>query len=61
LKGQYLGKGPWEDLVYKTKTSREKQQLTVIQQWREWLATVPDGNLPTNQKIEGYEEDEKQF
>ena len=25
----------------------------VIQQWKEWLATNPDGKLPTNQKIEG--------
>jgi hypothetical protein len=30
----------------------ETQQLTVIQQWKEWLATIPDGKLPTNQKIE---------
>jgi len=20
--------------------------------WKEWLATIPDGKLPTNQKIE---------
>jgi len=23
---------------------------------KEWLATIPDGNLPTNQNIEGEEE-----
>jgi hypothetical protein len=28
-----------------------------IQQWKEWLAIIPDGKLPTNQKIEGLEED----
>jgi len=27
------------------------QELRVIQQWKEWLATIPDGKLPTNQKI----------
>jgi len=29
------------------------QELTVIQQWKEWFATIPDGKLPTNQKIGG--------
>jgi hypothetical protein len=29
------------------------QDLTVIQQRKEWLATIPDGKLPTNLKIEG--------
>jgi len=29
------------------------QQLTVMQQWEERLATVPDGKLPTNHKTEG--------
>jgi len=29
------------------------QELTVIEQWKEWLATIPDGKLPTNQKTEG--------
>jgi hypothetical protein len=27
--------------------------LTVTEQWKERLATIPDGKLPTNQKIEG--------
>jgi hypothetical protein len=29
------------------------QELSVIQQWKKWLATIPDGKLPTNQKTEG--------
>ena len=33
--------------------SPETQELTVIQQWKDWLSTIPDGKLPTNQKIEG--------
>jgi len=41
-----------------SRKSPEAQQLTVIQQWREWLATITDGELPTNQKIEGEEEKE---
>jgi hypothetical protein len=28
-------------------------QLTVTQQWQEWLAPIPDGRMPTKQKIEG--------
>jgi len=35
----------------------ETQELTVIEKWKEWFATVADGKLPANQKIEGYEED----
>jgi len=35
----------------------ETQELTVMQQWKEWLATIPDGKLPTNQKTEGQQED----
>ena len=45
---QYLSKSP------------ETQQLTVIQQWKEWLATVTDGKLATNQKSEGQEEEEEE-
>jgi len=26
--------------------------------WWEWLATIPDGKLPTNQKIEEMEEED---
>jgi hypothetical protein len=33
------------------------QKLTVIQQGKERLATIPDGKLPTNPKIEGEEEE----
>jgi hypothetical protein len=29
----------------------ETLELRVIQQWKEWLATNTDGNLPTNQKM----------
>ena len=29
------------------------QELTVILQWKEWLASIPNGKLPTNQKTEG--------
>jgi hypothetical protein len=29
------------------------QELTVIQQWKDWLATIPVGKLPTTKKIEG--------
>jgi hypothetical protein len=25
--------------------------VRVIQQWKEWLATIPDGKLPTNQRL----------
>jgi len=43
-----------EDLDYNTYSkSPEMQELTVIQQWKEWLATIPDGKLQTNQRIEG--------
>jgi 16S rRNA C967 or C1407 C5-methylase (RsmB/RsmF family) len=54
LEGAIPGKRPWEDLHYSTcSKSPETQQLTVIQHCEEWLATIPDGKLPTNQKIEG--------
>jgi hypothetical protein len=33
--------------------SSETQKLTVIKQLKEWLATIADRKLPTNQKIEG--------
>jgi len=33
--------------------SGQKQQLTLVQQWQEWLATVADVKLQTDQKIEG--------
>jgi hypothetical protein len=26
-----------------------------LQQWKEWLATIPDGKLPTNQKLKDKE------
>jgi len=29
----------------------ETEELTVIEQWKEWLATNPDRKLATNQKI----------
>jgi hypothetical protein len=54
LKEQYPEKRLWEDLDYNTSSeSPETQQLTVIQQWKECLATIPDGKLPTNQRTEG--------
>jgi hypothetical protein len=41
---------PWEDLDCSTESkSPETQQVTVIQQCKEWNATNPDGKLPTNQ------------
>ena len=34
------------------------QELTVIyEQWKEWLTSIPNGKLPTNQKTERKEED----
>jgi len=42
---QYLGGG--------CRKTPETQELTVIWQCKEWLATIPDGKLPTNQKTEG--------
>jgi hypothetical protein len=54
LEGAIYGeKGSGKTWTAILKASGQKQQLTVIQQWKERLATVPDGNLPTNQKIEG--------
>ena len=29
------------------------QELTVILQWKEWLASIPNGKLSTNQMTEG--------
>ena len=52
------GRGKTSTTILKTK-SPETQELTVILQWKEWLATNPDGKLPTNQKIEGQEDPEK--
>jgi len=40
-------------LTLKLMTKPETQELTVIQQRTEWLATIPGGKLPTNRKIEG--------
>jgi hypothetical protein len=31
-----------------------------MQQWKEWLATNPDGKLPTHQNIEEEEEEEQE-
>jgi hypothetical protein len=33
------------------KAIRQKQQLTVVQEKKEWLATVTDGKLKLKQKI----------
>jgi hypothetical protein len=49
---------PWRSNVHKKgrpllqyySKSPETQELTVIQQWKEWLAKIPGGKLPTNQK-----------
>jgi len=57
LKEQYPERSPWEDLDYNTSSkSPEKQELTVINQRKEWLAKISDGKLPTNHKTEGGEE-----
>jgi hypothetical protein len=54
LKEQYLEKRSWENVDCDTQgKSPETQQLTVVQQRKEWLATNPDGKLPTTHKIEG--------
>jgi hypothetical protein len=37
----------------KTSTTPEIQQLTVVQQSKELLATISDGKLPTNRNIDG--------
>jgi hypothetical protein len=56
LKEQYREKRPQEDLDCSTQSkSPATQQLTVVQQCKEWLATVTGGELPTGQKIEGEE------
>jgi len=46
LKEQYLEKKKaWEELDCSTYSKwTETQQLTGIQQWKEWLAKFPDGN-----------------
>jgi hypothetical protein len=51
LKEQYPEERPWEYFDYNTFKSKspETQKLTVIQQRKEWLATISDGKLPTNQ------------
>jgi len=48
-----LGLTEFNPLCYDYLTIHITQQLTVMEQWKEWLATIPDGKLPTNQKIEG--------
>jgi hypothetical protein len=45
------GSGKTSNKILNNK-SPETQQLTGIQQWIEWLATVPDGKLPTEQETE---------
>jgi len=60
LKEQYPEKRSWEDLDYNTESkSPETQELTVIQQCKEWLATIPHGKPSTNQKTEGKDEEEE--
>jgi hypothetical protein len=49
----YGEKGSGKTWTAILKASGQKQQLTVVQQWKEWLETVTVGKLPTNQKIEG--------
>jgi hypothetical protein len=48
-----LGLTEFHPLCYDYLTIHITLQLTVIEQWKEWLATIPDGKLPTNQKTEG--------
>ena len=40
-------------LRYIKQVARNTAADSYIQQWKEWLATVPDGKLPTNQKTGG--------
>ena len=61
LEGAIPGNMPLEDLNYNSYCkSLETQQLTVIRQWREWIATIADGKLPANPKTEGEEEEEEE-
>jgi hypothetical protein len=54
LEGTIFGKRPWEDLEYSTYSkSPDTQQLTVIQQLRNWFSKFPGRKLPTNHRIEG--------
>jgi len=49
IKGMYLKDVISRSSYYGVKT----QERTVIQQRKEWFATIPDGKLPTNQKFGG--------
>jgi len=40
-------------LQYLKQVAKKKQELTVIQRYKELFATIPNGKLPTNQKIAG--------
>jgi hypothetical protein len=44
---------PHDDLKAATKGLWWTQELTITQQWKEWLVTNADGKLSTNQKTEG--------
>jgi hypothetical protein len=51
LKEQHPGKRLWEDLDLKqVARNTAADNYTAM---KEWLATNPDGKLPTNQKAEG--------
>jgi len=53
LEGAIFGeKGSGKTWTAILTASGHKQQVTVVQQWQEWLATVADGKLPTDRKIE---------
>jgi hypothetical protein len=53
-------RGKTTTTILKSK-SPEAQKQSVIQQWKDGLATVPDGQLPTNQKTEEEEEERNLF
>lgn len=48
----------WEDLDYSIEgKSPETQELTVLLQWKEFLAINPDGKVPTNNEEEEKKEE----
>jgi hypothetical protein len=54
LEGAISRKKAWKDLDYSTYSKLpDTQELTIIHQRKEWLATDLDGKLPTIKTIEG--------
>jgi hypothetical protein len=54
LKEQYLEKGPWGRPRLRTlKQVARNTGADSYTAMKIWLATIPDGKLPTNHQIEG--------